>query len=172
MGKITFVLGGTRSGKSSYAVDAAKSSSEKVAYLATCVPYDDEMHERVKLHRKERPEYWTTFEEPVNLEPLLKDIDSKFEVIIIDCLTLFVSNLLQDDFDEDKIKTKLNQVMTALKDVSYNSFIVSNEVGLGIVPESELGRKFRDVAGRANQLVANYADEVFFVVSGLPVKIK
>lgn len=172
MGKITFVLGGTRSGKSSYAVKSAVGLSEKVAYVATCVPYDDEMHERVRLHKQERPSHWITVEEPLNLVPKLKEIDLQVDVMIFDCLTLFVTNLLMENLEENDIKERVSQVMQALKEVKYDSFIVSNEVGLGIVPEHALGRKFRDIAGRANQVVAEHADNVVFVVSGIPMQVK
>ena len=172
MGKITFVLGGTRSGKSSYAVKHAEKLSSKVAYVATCVPYDDEMHDRIRLHRQERPSLWITVEEPLNLVPKLKEIDAKVDVMIFECLTLFVSNLLMEDLEENDINERVNQVMLTLKEVKYDSFIVSNEVGLGIVPEHALGRKFRDIAGRANQAVAQHADEVVFVVSGIPMQVK
>ncbi|OGH98834.1 MAG: bifunctional adenosylcobinamide kinase/adenosylcobinamide-phosphate guanylyltransferase [Candidatus Melainabacteria bacterium GWF2_32_7] len=173
MGKITFVLGGTRSGKSSYTVKIVEKLSERVAYVATCVPYDDEMHERVRLHKQERPSTWITIEEPVNLVPKLKEIDSQVDVIILDCLTLFVTNLLMDsNLEEEAIKARIHEAMSALQEVKYDSFIVSNEVGLGIVPDTPLGRKFRDVAGRANQIVGEYADEMFFVVSGVPMRIK
>ncbi|OGI28086.1 MAG: hypothetical protein A2287_03180, partial [Candidatus Melainabacteria bacterium RIFOXYA12_FULL_32_12] len=139
----------------------------------TCVPYDDEMHERVRLHKQERPSTWITIEEPVNLVPKLKEIDSQVDVIILDCLTLFVTNLLMDsNLEEEAIKTRIHETMSALQEVKYDSFIVSNEVGLGIVPDTPLGRKFRDVAGRANQIVGEYADEMFFVVSGVPMRIK
>ncbi|EKE03416.1 MAG: cobalamin biosynthesis protein CobP [uncultured bacterium] len=173
MGKVTFVIGGTRSGKSNFTVKTVGSISDKVAYIATCVPYDDEMHERVRLHKQERPGSWLTVEEPVNLAPRLKEIDSQVDVAILDCLTLFVTNLLMDcNLEEEEIKSRLHEVMAALKEVKYDTFIVSNEVGLGIVPESSLGRKFRDIAGRANQIVAEYADDMFFVVSGVPMKLK
>jgi adenosylcobinamide kinase / adenosylcobinamide-phosphate guanylyltransferase len=172
MGKILFVLGGARSGKSSYAVDLAKSQNKKTAYIATCIPYDDEMNERVRLHKEERPSGWATFEEPSNLTHLFKDLDSKFEIVILDCITLFITNLMQNGLNESDIKDKINEMMTILKDVSYNSIIISNEVGLGIVPDTPLGREFRDIAGRVNQIIAKYADEVVFVAAGIPLKMK
>lgn len=172
MGKVLFVLGGTRSGKSAYAVNAANETSSKVAYIATCIPYDDEMHKRIRIHKQERPSEWITIEEPVELEKVLKDINNKVEVVIIDCLTLFVTNLMMKNLDESAIKEIMTKLMLALKEVDYQTIIVANEVGQGVVPESEMGRKFRDFAGRANQIAAKYADEVVVITAGISQKIK
>lgn len=172
MRKITFILGGTRSGKSSFAVKLAEELTKRTAYIATCIPDDDEMHERVMLHKKERPSEWTTFEEPKELAILLKNINNQFETVIIDCITLFVTNLIMDNLEDNVINDKVTQMMLALKDVNYDTYIVSNEVGLGIVPENALARRFRDIAGKMNQLIASHADNVIFMVSGIPMKIK
>lgn len=172
MGNISFILGGTRSGKSNFAVKQVESINKKTAYIATCEFYDNEMNERIELHKKERPSCWQTFEEPVNIALLLKKIDSDYEVVLIDCLTLLVSNLLCNDTSQDDINKKIKELMITLKNAKFKAFIVSNEVGLGVVPENALARKFRDVAGKANQIVAEYSDEVTLVVSGIPMKIK
>jgi len=172
MGKITFILGGTRSGKSSFAVKLAEESAKKTAFIATCVPYDDEMQTRVMLHKKERSSEWATFEEPKELAILLKNINNQFETVIIDCITLFVTNLIMDNLDDNVINDRITQMMLALKDVNYDTYIVSNEVGLGIVPDNALARRFRDIAGKVNQLIASHADNVFFMVSGIPMKVK
>ena len=172
MGKIILVLGGTRSGKSNYALNLAKRESRKVAFIATCKPMDNEMRRRVILHRRNRPSYWKTFEHPRDMSLLLKNTGSKFEIIIIDCLTLFVSDLILAGVKESVIRSKIKILLKVLKEISAQVIIVSNEVGLGVVPENKLARDFRDIAGRMNQIVAGKSDEVYFMVSGLPLKVK
>lgn len=172
MGKITFIIGGTRSGKSAFALKEACEDRGKVAFLATCNPSDVEMKKRVALHKKGRPGHWKTFEEPLEPELLLKKIGTKFDFIIIDCLTLLVSNLMLEGFKEEAIQYRIKKMLDVLKGIKAQAVIVSNEVGLGIVPENKLARHFRDVAGRANQLVAEKSERVFFLVSGLPWRIK
>lgn len=171
MGKITFILGGARSGKSTYALKLAK-KYKKVAFIATCKPLDLEMRRRIKLHKKIRPAHWQTFEPTQDIPLLLKKISSKFEVIIIDCLTLLVSNLLLRGLKEGAVEEKIEEMLSMLKRLKSSSIIVSNEVGLGIVPKNKLARDFRDIAGRINQIVADKSGEVFFLVSGIPWRIK
>lgn len=172
MGKITFILGGTRSGKSHFAVELAKQSGGRIAFIATCLPADGEMQKRIVLHKKSRPVEWPTFEEGEDISSLLKKIDGKFEIVIIDCLTLLISNLILKKLSERIIKIKINQMIKALLKTKMKAIIVSNEVGLGLVPINKLARDFRDIAGRMNQSVASKAKEVFFLVSGIPWKIK
>ncbi|MDD4183136.1 MAG: bifunctional adenosylcobinamide kinase/adenosylcobinamide-phosphate guanylyltransferase [Candidatus Omnitrophica bacterium] len=173
MGKIIFILGGARSGKSSFALKLAKKSKKnKVAFIATGQARDCEMKKRILLHRLTRPSNFKTFEEALNLSGLLKKISSGFDVIIIDCLTLLVSNLMLKKFKEEKILDEINKISTILKKINIKAIIVSNEVGLGIVPQTKLGRGFRDIAGKVNQAVAKNADNVFFMVSGLPWRLK
>lgn len=172
MGKIIFILGGARSGKSRFAIKLAKERAKKVAFIATCQPKDLEMKKRINIHKKARPRNWQSFEEPEDLSLLLKRIGSKFEVIVIDCLTLWVSNLLIKGLKEYLIKNKVNKMLAILRRIRGKSIIVSNEVGLGIVPENKLARDFRDIAGRINQIIAEKSDEVFFLVSGIPLRIK
>ena len=172
MDKIIFILGGARSGKSTYAVELAKKYDKKVAFIATCLPLDKEMRQRVELHKKKRPPYWKTFQEPNDLAALVKKINCKFNVIIIDCLTLLISNLLSGNLDDNAIEQIIDKLLKTLKMAKCKSIIVSNEVGLGIVPKNRLARRFRDLAGRINQLVAQKADVVFFMVAGIPRRIK
>lgn len=172
MGEITFVLGGSRSGKSRFAVKLAKRKARNVAFIATCLPKDLEMKKRIAIHKKTRPSYWRVFENPKDIPSLLKQIGSKFEVIIIDCLTLLVSNFLLKGHNENSIKDAIDKILKSLKKNKGESIIVSNEVGLGIVPENKLARDFRDITGRINQIVATKADEIFFLVSGIPWRIK
>lgn len=172
MGKITFILGGARSGKSAYAKELANRQKKKVAFIATCEARDKEMRERIRLHKKNRPLNWKTFEEPLFVSKILKEITNIYEIILIDCLTLLISNLLLKGSKEGCIEREVNKILSTLKKNKNKSIIVSNEVGLGIVPDSRLGREFRDIAGRINQQVAEKSDEVFFVVSGIPWRIK
>jgi len=172
VGHITFILGGARSGKSQFAIKLAKENAKRVAFVASCKPLDLEMKRRITLHRKIRPTHWQTFEEPQDIVSLLKKIGDKFELILIDCLTLFISNLLLKNFKEVAIEGEISKILSTLKEIRTKSIIVSNEVGLGIVPKNKLGRDFRDIAGRINQLVAAKSDEVLFIVAGIPLKIK
>ncbi len=170
MAKIILILGGARSGKSTYAIELARKN--KVAFIATCQALDNEMAERIKLHKKTRPGDWQTFEEPYKISPLLNKIGAKFEVILIDCLTLLVSNLMLKGMKGDDIIKEIKSILVVLNKIKAKAIIVSNEVGLGIVPITKLGRGFRDIAGKVNQVVAAESDELFFMISGIPAKIK
>ena len=168
MSKITLILGGARSGKSQLAIKMAKEKGKKVAFIATCRPLDREMKKRIGLHKKVRPENWKTFEEPEDVGLLLEKIGNNFDVVILDCLTLLVSNLLLKGLREKSIEQKIRKIMNP----KANLIIVSNAVGLGIVPDNKLARDFRDIAGKMNQVMAKKADNVFFMASGLVLKIK
>jgi adenosylcobinamide kinase/adenosylcobinamide-phosphate guanylyltransferase len=172
MGKITFVVGGARSGKSTYALTAAKKSKRKVAFIATCQPLDKEMECRIALHKKSRPLHWHTFEEAKDVDAVVKDICNKFGCVVIDCLTLMVSNLILSGCGRKVIEDKITRLIGCLKKSKGRAIIVSNEVGLGIVPVNKLARDFRDIAGSVNQIMAKESDEVIFMVSGLPWRIK
>jgi adenosylcobinamide kinase/adenosylcobinamide-phosphate guanylyltransferase len=168
---ITLIVGGARSGKSTYATLLAKKHT-KVAFIATAQALDGEMKERIRLHSSARPKNWKTFEEAKNLGPLLNKITNGFNCCVIDCLTLLVSNLILSGQKEDAIIKKTKEMLIILRKKKAHVIIVSNEVGLGIVPDNALARNFRDIAGKINQIVAHEADEVFFTVSGIPLKIK
>ena len=172
MAKIIFVLGGARSGKSTFALELAKIEKRKVAFIATCQALDKEMAERIKLHKKTRPRHWQSFEEPYGVSVLLNKIGVKFEVILIDCLTLLVSNLMLKGLKKEDIQKEVSNILSFIYKNKNKAIIVSNEVGLGIVPQNKLARDFRDTAGRINQDVARESDEVFFMLSGIPIKIK
>jgi adenosylcobinamide kinase/adenosylcobinamide-phosphate guanylyltransferase len=171
MKKITLILGGARSGKSSYALELAR-KYKKVAFIATCQALDKEMAKRIKLHKESRPKDWDTFEEPKEVEAILKKLTNKYECIVIDCLTLLVSNLFLSGLNKKTIEDKISKLVAVLKRVNCRVIMVSNEVGLGIVPDNKMARDFRDVAGRVNQIIAAEADEVFFMAAGLSIKIK
>jgi len=171
MNKITLILGGARSGKSSYALRLAK-KYKKVAFIATCLGLDKEMQERIRLHKESRPKHWKTFEEPRDLARLIGKLGNGFDCILIDCLTLLVSNLILSKNSQEQILEKIEELLAVLSKKKAKVIMVSNEVGLGLVPVNKLGRDFRDIAGRVNQMVAKNAGEVFFILAGIPLKIK
>ncbi|MFA4888151.1 MAG: bifunctional adenosylcobinamide kinase/adenosylcobinamide-phosphate guanylyltransferase [Candidatus Omnitrophota bacterium] len=172
MGKITFILGGARSGKSSFATKLAKDNYGKIAFIATCQGLDSEIKKRIRRHKKSRPKHWQTFEEPKQLFGLLKKNANKFDCLIIDCLTLLISNLLLDGVKEKDIEQQIRRICALFKQSKSHIIIVSNEVGMSIVPENKLARDFRDIAGRINQIVAGHADEVFLMFCGISIKLK
>ena len=164
---IIFITSGARSGKSQYAVKIAKETGEEVTFVATCIPADNEMRQRIEEHKKARPSGWHTVEEGLNLPEAIAKIATP--VIILDCLTLWVSNLMGAKMDVEEASKEL---FDTLKKVRGRAIVVSNEVGDGIVPNNRLVRKFRDIAGVVNQWMAQVADEVYLMVVGIPVKIK
>lgn len=173
MGKITFVIGGARSGKSNHAAELVKSGKfKRIAFIATGQALDDEMKQRIAHHKKTRPVGWRTFEEPCDVARLVKKIGGRYELILLDCLTLLVSNLVMKKLSGKDIEREAKNIAFELKKAKADSVVVSNEVGLGIVPDNKLGRDFRDVAGRVNQIVASAADEAIFTVAGMPWRIK
>ena len=173
MSKIVFITGGARSGKSSFALKLAKAEKgARVAFVATCQALDDEMSDRIRRHKRSRPVSWKTFEAPLDLAPVLKKAIFRHPVIIVDCLTLMVSNLMMREEKEKRITARFRKALQVLKKSDSLVIIVSNEVGLGIVPENGLAREFRDIAGRINQIAAQEAEAVYFTVSGIPWRIK
>lgn len=177
------MIGGARSGKSRYARDLAIALSEgqggRVAFIATARAGDEEMQERIERHRKVRPATWRTFEEPTDVLSLLSGIGDDWPVVLMDCLTLLLSNLLLDRTGqandvpwEEHILREVRTLISTAKEVHAQVIIVSNEVGMGVVPPSRLGRAFRDLAGRANQLLAQEADEIVALWAGIPLPLK
>ncbi|MDV7339656.1 bifunctional adenosylcobinamide kinase/adenosylcobinamide-phosphate guanylyltransferase [Terasakiella sp. A23] len=165
MAKITLVLGGARSGKSAFAEKIVEEMGGGT-YLATSRVWDAEMAERVQTHQDRRNHLWATIEEPVHITGLIADSDKP---MLVDCLTLWLSNLMEEECDIDLETEKLCAALAAAKS---DIVLVSNEVGLGIVPDNALARKFRDHAGRVNQAVAQVADHVVFIAAGLPLTLK
>lgn len=165
---LTLILGGARSGKSSFALSLARSKGT-VTFIATALPLDEEMKERIDNHKRERPTYWETIEEPIELLPAMKGVNS--EVIILDCLTIWVSNLLEGYTDEE-IMRKAEEVALYARDINSEVITISNEVGLGLVPEYPIGRRYRDLLGKVNQIFAKYANKVFFMIAGIPLEVK
>ncbi len=167
--RIVFITGGARSGKSRFVLKEASGVSGKKAFIATAQALDDEMKQRIERHKLERGDGWDEYEEPLKIVDVIRNIEGKYSVIAIDCLTLWLSNLLMNDKNVEK---EIESFCRSLFTVHCSLFVVSNEVGMGIVPENEMTRKFRDMAGLLNQKIADAADEVYMVVSGIPIKIK
>ena len=169
MAKITFITGGQRSGKSRYAQELAEKKSDEPVYLATAHIWDVDFEQRVKRHQSDRGEKWTTIEEEIEIGSLT--LDGK--TVLLDCITLWLTNIFY------KNKSDVNQSLEKAKEVWENFvkkditlIVVSNELGMGVHPENELARKFADLQGWMNQHIAQTADEVFLMISGIPLKIK
>ncbi|MCQ9207676.1 MAG: bifunctional adenosylcobinamide kinase/adenosylcobinamide-phosphate guanylyltransferase [Omnitrophica bacterium] len=171
-GKFTFIMGGARSGKSRYAQELAKKIGKKVAFIATCNPGDEEMVKRISLHKKSRPRNWKIIEEPKNIKSALLKLKNKFDVVIIDCLGILVSNFLSNNLKETEIKKEIKSITHILAKSKFAPIVVSNEVGGGIVPDNPLARNFRDILGIANQVMAQYADRVYVMQAGIAMRIK
>jgi adenosylcobinamide kinase/adenosylcobinamide-phosphate guanylyltransferase len=171
--KTTLIIGGCRSGKSRHALErATEFPGNNKIFIATCVPGDDEMKQRVRHHQKERSQAWKTLEIPVHLPEAIDKNSSKGNVILVDCLTLWISNLLLKTTDLDKIEEHIWRLTRSLEKAQCPVILVSNEVGTGIVPENRLARLFRDAAGFTNQRVAACAVKVIWMVAGIPVGVK
>lgn len=171
-----FILGGARSGKSDFAQELAKKLSGNVLFVATAEPLDEEMQARIEKHRKARPRSWRTLELTANIGRQLETEIGDAEVVVIDCLTLLICNRLGDQPDypqaEEQATAEIEELIACMNKSDAVFVIISNEVGLGLVPETKLGRIYRDTLGKANQLIAAGADEVYLLVAGIPTKIK
>jgi adenosylcobinamide kinase/adenosylcobinamide-phosphate guanylyltransferase len=167
-GSLTFLLGGARSGKSRHAEKLATALPAPWTYIATAQSYDDEMAERIAHHRARRGEGWSTLDAPLDLAGALRAVPEG-QPVLVDCLTLWLSNHMLAEYDFDAVSSDLEDVLAVPRGPW---FVVSNEVGLGIVPDNPLGRRFRDAQGQLNQRVAAIADRVFFMVAGLPMQVK
>ena len=173
MSKMTFILGGARSGKSRHAVQMAKKYGKKTVFIATATALDAEMKERIRLHKISRPKGWGLIEEPMNLSDAVLGLKPIYDVAIIDCVGLWISNLLMSNMEDEGIEKRMKKLAASIiKAKTGLVIIVSNEVGDGIVPGDPLSRRFRDLAGSANQVMAAKADEVIMMKAGIPVIIK
>jgi len=197
--KLILILGGARSGKSKLAQQMAEKLGEKVLFVATGQPLDHEMALRITEHKRKRPENWRTLEIDIKVGQKLKEQVGGAEVVLLDCLTLLVSNILtregrepfsspstgEDEGEgencerseaiseaEKRVIDEIEELIECINTHESTFIVVSNEVGLGLVPENRLGRVYRDLLGKANQLLARHADEVYFMASGIPLKIK
>jgi adenosylcobinamide kinase/adenosylcobinamide-phosphate guanylyltransferase len=165
----TLVLGGARSGKSAFAERLVAETTATRIYLATATAGDEEMRERIVHHRARRGDSWRTIEEPLALVETLAREDRSGNAILVDCLTLWLSNLMHAGRDPD---TEARQLAAFLREARARIVLVSNEVGLGLVPETPLGRAFRDAQGRLNQIIAAAVTNVAFIAAGLPIWLK
>lgn len=178
MAQLILVTGGARSGKSSFALKYCEDISEKRCFIATCPVVDQEMNERILAHRQERVgRGWETVEEETALADTLTRF-AEYEIILVDCLTLWVNNLMyhaeknNSNFGETEIRDATIQLINTIKERQGTVCLVTNEVGSGIVPESTLGRKYRDLVGSCNRTLAEVADEVILVSCGIPLPLK
>lgn len=172
MSKIILITGGARSGKSTFALKLAKETAQKVAFIATCQPNDDEMLLRIKKHKLSRPKSWLTIEEPYELDKAIKKAAMQSGCVIIDCLTLWVSNLLLRNIAGAIIIAKATKTVEMIRKTGVQAIIVTNEVGMGIVPDNILARQFRDIAGEINQYFARQSDKTYLMTAGIPLIIK
>ena len=172
MSRIILVTGGARSGKSRFAERLALTFGTPLGYLATCESLDTEMDERVERHRKRRGLEWMTIEEPLRLTEMLAAIDGRYRAVLVDCVTLWLSNLLLAHEEPERVMVAVREFAAEAPKFDTPLILVTNEVGMGIVPENRLARLFRDLAGEANELLAATADEVHLVFSGLPLRLK
>ena len=185
--KIIFITGGAKSGKSSFAVAESLNVPGRKAYIATAEALDEEMTNRIEMHKKQRGKEWDTYEEPLKIKDVVNEICGNYSILVLDCLTLWLSNLFMKTqntgYEMQTIETEIQGLLDSLRQFKSSSdcnpelgfcslYIVSNEVGMGIVPENETARKFRDMAGILNQKIAEVSDEVYMMVAGLPMKMK
>lgn len=167
--KIVLVIGGARSGKSVFAEGLAEASGLAKVYIATGQAFDREMSERIDVHKQRRAHGWQNVEDPFDLSGVLATVSGPDKAVLVDCLTLWVTNLMLEEKD---VIAESEAVLSILPELEGQIIFVSSEVGLGIVPDNYLARAFRDHAGRLHQQIAALADEVYFVAAGLPLKMK
>jgi adenosylcobinamide kinase / adenosylcobinamide-phosphate guanylyltransferase len=166
------ILGGARSGKSHYAETCAAESGLDVIYVATAQALDDEMQQRIKRHQQQRPAHWQLIEEPINLVSTLKDNANNKTCILVDCLTLWLSNQLCSEENKFQLQENINNLINILPELPGKIIFVSNEVSMGIIPMGEINRQFVDEAGRLHQRLATVCDKVTLMVAGIPSHIK
>ena len=185
MSKVILVTGGARSGKSNFAEKLCKEQNNNTAYIATSIPFDDEMKDRVRKHKESRPQNWKTYEIYKDIYTIIDDISKEHKTVILDCVTLLVNNLIfmhEIDIDnstqyeidelEKYIKEQVEKLLIEIKKTNLYFVIVTNELGLGGVSINKLTRVYTDIVGRINRQIAAQSDEVYFVISGIPMKIK
>jgi len=168
---LQLILGGARSGKSRLAEKIALESGLNVIYIATAQPLDEEMQERILHHQESRPREWQVIEEPLSLSEKLQEIDAQNQLILIDCLTLWMSNLLLQDASELQM-SQCQKLLTILPNLKSEIILVSNETGLGVVPMGNISRKFIDESGRLHQQIGQIVQKVVFCVAGFPIILK
>ncbi len=181
--KNILIIGGARSGKSHFAQELALRLDKPVLFVATAVAGDEEMRQRIEEHQRIRPAAWSTLEVTTHVGNQISQKIGKAQVVIVDCITLLVNNIFSQYADqtseqidapliEKKVASEISELVECINHIDASFIIVTNEVGTGLVPANKIGRLYRDLLGRANQLLAQWADEVYLMVAGLPVKIK
>lgn len=171
MAKVILITGGCRSGKSIFADKLASELSHNVVYIATGQGLDEEMRQRIKIHKARRSDRWRTIEAPTDVDKVVSGLKDD-SLILIDCLTMLISNYLMERYPVVKIIRKIDALIKTIRQKNFVAIIVTNEVGSGVVPGNRLARDFRDLVGKINQAVAKVADEVYLMVSGIPHKLK
>ena len=170
MQPLIFLLGGARSGKSAFALEEASRIPGKKAFVATAQAFDEEMELRIEKHKTERGIDWVTFEEPLHITNSISGIDGSFKAVIVDCLTLWTSNMMHSEMNFSREVDRLVETLSSYRPAPI--FIISNEVGLGLVPDTPLGRAYRDNLGLLNRKIAAISTTVYFMTAGIPLKIK
>ena len=171
MGTSMLITGGIRSGKSKFAVELGRKSRGDVVFIATAQAKDKEMKRRILEHRKRRPESWKTFEEPVDILAVLKKLSDFRGFVIVDCLTMWLNNVIEKR-EEGEIIKELENTVKLCRKLKCRVIFVSNEVGMGIIPDTKIGRRFMETLGKINGIVAENSQEVYLMVSGIPLRIK
>lgn len=166
------ILGGARSGKSRYAETLATKSGLNVIYVATAQAFDEEMQQRIQHHQQQRPDHWQLIEEPINLVSVLKTNTSATTCILVDCLTLWLSNQLCSEEQQSQLEQNIDELINLVINFPGKIIFVSNEVSMGIIPMGEINRQFVDEAGRLHQRLASVCDNVTLMVAGIPSHIK
>jgi len=169
---LIYITGGARSGKSRYAQDLAARLAKRVVFVATAFASDDDIKQRIQRHRRDRPKHWSTIENKVNLAEVYQEIDRRTELVLIDCLTMYVAGRLVKGEKEAKIQARVESLCKKAAASKITTILVSNEVGSGIVPMTDWGRRFQDYLGRANQTAARSAEHAIVMVSGIPMVLK
>lgn len=183
MNKVVLLLGGARSGKSYMGQAMAEKMAHKVLFVATATAGDEDMRRRIAKHRQDRPSHWQTLEAPLGIAGRIESGIGPAELVIIDCITLLVNNLfskyndhefenIEDSVLDQAVTSEITELEQLIAKKPASFIIISNEVGLGIVPDNRMGRLYRDCLGRANQILAKAADEVYLMVAGIPLKVK
>lgn len=174
--RVVLLLGGARAGKSQLAEKLARQWGRRVLYVATAQPGDAEMRQRVEMHRARRPAHWRTLEEPLNVADAVAPHLPSVDTVLLDCMTLWASNILLAEENaaraEERLMGEIERLVERCRQGNVTLLVVSNEVGQGVVPAYPLGRQFRDVLGRANQLLARSADAVLYCIAGIPIELK
>jgi len=170
--KSILITGGARSGKSQFAQKLAVEAGGKVLFIATAEAKDEDMRLRIEAHRESRPGGWKTLEAPLGISEIIGQNIGEAEIVVIDCITMLVANILLQGQGEEPVFKEIEALTGQMDELEATFVLVSNEVGLGLVPDNELGRRYRDCLGRANQILAQHADEVYLMVAGIPIRLK